>query len=177
MLTADQLRVMRKQDDQNKQGLAHVRAAPARLEYLKAGVQLMVDAFFADFKCVPFLSSGECNWVGVFQCLLDVVKCSADEVFSHGVYFYDGFAVTFQMMQLMVTKSVGGGFHLLDASLASSVGKEVRQTLDVLKGGQDWENICRHGDALARIRERKLYSKILLLLSHDELTRKKALQI
>ena len=142
---------------------SHLNACAARadLEELKAGMQLCADAFMTSQKCV--VGGAKDGQLGLFLgAAFDVVRRSAVTGNSELMTFKDGFALTMNMFEFAMISLHRG---------AEEMSGIARQSLDKVSTGLDFEKACSSQVVRVRLRARRLQAQLLLLRSHDKLTR------
>jgi hypothetical protein len=138
----------------------------ANLKVLKAGAQLVVDAWWAHDKCNPANEGVAASYL--ITIALDVL--SHHGTTATGIEFSDNFKLTFQLLRY-VWERVSAPVHVSDG-LKQSSQERARDILDYIFRNIEWQVVTRRpGHALERKRYKVFHARCLLLRSHDKLTR------
>ena len=131
---------------------------------LKAGVQLLVDAYLTDSRCVPTDTKATIVLVlGMTEGVLDRVGRVGP---NGGRVYGDGFESTASFF-MFVCRS-------LTKRALNTFSEETRAVLEKLierRGLNSWAKAGRTGPAMDRIRAHLMHAQLLHFRSHDKLTR------
>ena len=152
---------------------AFVAADLKRISALKAGVTMIVDAFFESTKCIP-TDTDEAQML-VLLLASHVIKQIGDGTGPNGgQLFYDHFAGSANRFSYTVGHLVADVMARRPPSTnpIMPVG-DLKDVLDKMlsRTSVDWRKAGRTGCALDRLRARRMHARLLHLRSHLKLTR------